>query len=49
MYLCFVAQGGSSQASALGIPESKGSQGRSRDHKGKKPDPNLHRHGMKTR
>ncbi|KAG0613049.1 hypothetical protein M758_6G072700 [Ceratodon purpureus] len=43
------AQGGSSQASALGIPESKGSQGKSTDHEGKNPDPNLQRHGMKTR
>ncbi|KAG0613194.1 hypothetical protein M758_6G084300 [Ceratodon purpureus] len=41
--------GGSSQASALRIPESKGSQVKSIDHKGKKPDPNLSRHRMDTR
>ncbi|KAG0600511.1 hypothetical protein M758_11G039700 [Ceratodon purpureus] len=49
MYLCFVAQGGSSQASALGIPLSKGSQGGSRDREGDEPSPNLWLHGMKTR
>ncbi|KAG0591105.1 hypothetical protein M758_1G146600 [Ceratodon purpureus] len=43
------AQGGSSQASALGIPESKGSQGNSTDHKGKKPDRSGHTHRMRTR
>ena len=49
MYLCFVAEGGSSKASALAIPQSKGSQGKSREHEGNKPSPNMRLHGMKTR
>jgi len=49
LFINSTAEGGSSQASALRIPESKGSQVKSIDHKGKKPGPNLHRgHGMKT-